>query len=56
MVEMNVYTGTACSKVLITGGYLIIKPGNEGIVLATTARMQCTITETNSDYCQVSSP
>ena len=28
---------SACSKVLITGAYLIIDPANEGIVLSTDA-------------------
>ena len=31
------------SKVLITGGYLIISPENEGIVLSTDAYFHCNV-------------
>lgn len=35
-------SSSACSKVLITGAYLIIDPIYSGLVLATDARFHCT--------------
>lgn len=35
-------SASACSKVLITGAYLIIDPKYSGLVLATDARFHCT--------------
>ena len=34
---------SAASKVLVTGGYLIIDSLNEGIVLQTSAKFHCSI-------------
>ena len=43
MVDSAKVTASAHSKVLITGGYLIISPHNEGIVLQTSPQFYCTI-------------
>ena len=32
---------SSCSKVLVTGAYLILDPKYEGIVLATNAKFHC---------------
>jgi len=44
MVEIitTSFSASACSKVLITGAYLIIDPKYSGLVLATDARFHCT--------------
>ena len=45
---------SAASKVLVTGGYLIIDSRNEGIVLQTTAKFHCTIIA--SDFLRIKCP
>ena len=45
-MEMDInysVTASARSKVLITGGYLIIDASNEGIVLQTSPKFHCRI-------------
>mgnify|MGYP001060643290 CR=1 FL=1 len=56
MVEMRKVVASSCSKVLISGAYLIIDPENEGMVCATSARMYCTITQDSNPEITLKSP
>lgn len=56
MVEMRKVIASSCSKVLISGAYLIIDPENKGIVCATSARMYCTITQDKNLEITLKSP
>ena len=53
---MRKVVASACSKVLISGAYLIIEPENEGMVFATSARMYCTITQDSNPQITIQSP
>jgi phosphomevalonate kinase len=56
MVEIRKVIASACSKVLISGAYLIIDPENEGMVFATSAKMYCTITQEIDPQITLQSP
>lgn len=57
MVEStnNTITVSAPSKVLISGGYLIIDPEYEGVVLATSARFRTSVRQTGGTEIRVKS-